>query len=163
MLNRILRHMLPALLVAVTTVAHTQPKWQVLGSFSKSVVERKGTMSEYAYTTGYTLLRRGNEVCGEWYEWSSKHMREGLLVGRIRGDTLEMKRCPDQAESCESSSTDEGHRLLFRVAALALEDRATSAARPAMRYRRTKSTAALWETNMPMVAPAFFASCNRDG
>ena len=163
MLNRTLRHLLPALLAAVTTVAHTQPKWQVLGSFSRSVVERKGTTSEYAYTTGYTLLRRGTEVCGEWYEWSSKHMREGLLVGRIRGNTLEVKGCSDQAESCALTSADEGRRLQLWVTASALEDRTTSAAGTTFRYRKHKPTTALWETNMPLVAPEFFASCNRDG
>jgi hypothetical protein len=163
MINRTIRQLLAALLAAASTGAHTEPNWHVLGSFSKSVVERKGTMSEYTYTSGYTLLRRGTEICGEWYDWSSKHMREVLVVGRIQGNTLEVKECSDQAESCELNSADEGRRLQLSITATALEDRTTSAARTTLRYRKHKSTASVWETNMPLVAPTFFASCNRDG
>ena len=163
MLHRILRYLLPALFAAATGVAHSQPEWRVLGSFSTSIVQRKGTASEFTHTTGYTLLRRGTEVCGEWYEWSSTHMREGLLVGRIHGNMLEMRQCPDQAEACAMNTLDDEGRLQFRVTTLALEDGFTSAVGATARYRKHKPTAGLWETNMPLIAPAFFASCKRDG
>jgi len=161
--NRILRHLLPALLAAVTTVTNSQPQWRVLGSYSMSVVQQKGTTSEFTHTTGYTLLRRGTEVCGEWYEWSSTHMREGLLVGRIHGNTLEVKQCTDQAETCAMNTTNDEGRLQFRITTQALEESVTSAVGATSRYKKHNSTAALWETGMPQAAPAFFASCKRDG
>ena len=146
---------------ALTALAATgQAETAFTGSFSATTITNAGKASEFVHTSGYTLVQRGTQVCGEWYEWTSKHMREGLVQGQVKNGILELAVCSDQEAECTFAVPLEKPQR-FKVTKRALELLISPASGNSIRYMRDKPTEAFWETNMPSIAPKFFEACKR--